>query len=256
MFYEFKHPGLFEYFCKETGTDFNYPLHLHQSFEVIVILRGSMTVTIEQNSYEISRGEGVLIFPYQSHSLESRNCDHLLLIFSGDLIKSFSTSVSDQIPENNRFSLTDSLIASLQGLEENSSKYQKKGILYLLCSLFEQNVRYINREKDKTNLLLRIFWFVEQNYKKACSLEKLAQEMNYDYSYLSRYMKKKVGISYHNYVNQYRISKACVLLNETDNKILQCAMECGYDSLRSFNRNFYAIMGVSPKEYRMQKRGC
>lgn len=255
MFYEFKHPGLFEYFCKETGTNFNYPLHLHQSFEVIVVLQGSMKVTVEQKNYEIREKEGVLVFPYQSHSLESQNCDHLLLIFSADLVKSFSRTVSDQVPKNNRFSLTDSMITSLQGLENNSSKYQKKGVLYLLCHLFEQHAQYTHREKDKKNLLLPIFLFVEQNYKTECSLETLAKELKYDYSYLSRYIKRRIDISYNSYVNQYRISKACTLLNETDNKILQCALECGYESLRSFNRNFSIVMGISPKEYRKQRKG-
>jgi len=144
MFYEFKHPGLFEYFCKETGNNFSFPLHLHQSFEMILILRGSMLVTVEQKSYEVHRGEGVLIFPYQSHALTSEECEHLLVIFSPELVKSFSASISNQIPEDNRFLLSESLISQCLELEDNSSKYYKKGVLYLVSASARRSERPLN----------------------------------------------------------------------------------------------------------------
>ena len=52
------------------------------------------------------------------------------------------------------------------------------------------------------------------------------------------------------YANRHRISKACYLLRTTDKTILECACDCGYTSLRSFNRNFKEHVGLSPKEYR------
>ena len=40
------------------------------------------------------------------------------------------------------------------------------------------------------------------------------------------------------------------LLANSDYSILQCALESGYKSVRSFNRNFKNILGITPIEYK------
>lgn len=96
----------------------------------------------------------------------------------------------------------------------------------------------------------KIFAFVEESFASDCSLKKLAEKIEYDYAYLSRIFRKIVGISYNAYVNHYRLSHACYLMENTDFSIIQCAMESGYESIRSFNRNFKAYLGMTPTEYR------
>ena len=58
------------------------------------------------------------------------------------------------------------------------------------------------------------------------------------------------GISFNSYKNRYRINNACYLLSNSNYSILQCALESGYQSVRSFNRNFKNILGITPAEYR------
>ena len=50
MLYQFQHFGISEYFCKEYGENFNYPIHLHQSFEFIVVLDGEMKITVDSKT--------------------------------------------------------------------------------------------------------------------------------------------------------------------------------------------------------------
>ena len=108
----------------------------------------------------------------------------------------------------------------------------------------------ILKKSDRENLLYRIFEFVEKNYKNDCSLERLSDDTGFSYHYLSRYFKSRVSITFNSYVNLYRISKACYILNNTDYTVIQCALECGYTSLRSFNRNFRLRTKLTPIEYR------
>ena len=105
-------------------------------------------------------------------------------------------------------------------------------------------------------LLYKIFKFIELNYNKDCSLSTLSKNTGYDYAYLSRYFKKIVGISYNDYVNQYRISRACYLLQNCEMTILEISNECGVNSLRSLNRYFKEQLGIPPAEYRKQLRGA
>ena len=127
---------------------------------------------------------------------------------------------------------------------------QKKGVLYSLCAQFDQNVQYDIRQADSQGLLKKIFAFVEESFDSDCSLKKLAEKTEYDYAYLSRIFRKIVGISYNTYVNHYRLNHVCYLLENTDLSIIECAMESGYESIRSCNRNFKAYLGMTPTEYR------
>jgi AraC-like DNA-binding protein len=253
MFYEHEHFGTADYFKREDGKNFTFPLHLHNSFEFITVISGEMTVTVDDKIYELKSGESVFIFPNQIHSLNSRESTHMLCIFSPELIKAYYQKVSNKIPEDNKIKLNGFLQSEWESISNNSSVIEKKGLLYSLCAQFDKNAVYIERKKYCDNILQDIFEFVEQNYTKECSLTNLSAGTGYSYSYLSRCFKKITGISFNSYVNECRIRNACYLLDNTDYTVLQCALESGYESLRSFNRNFFALTDMTPSDYRQKK---
>lgn len=250
MFYEHKHFGTADYFRKEYGENFRFPLHLHNSFEFITDISGEMTVTVDDKIYKLNSGESILIFPNQLHSLSGDRSKHMLCIFSSELVKAYYRKVSNKIPENNKVLLHSFFIDLLDNMTDGSPVIEKKGLLYSICAQFDKIARYENRNKYYDNILHEIFEFVENNYTKSCSLTELSEKTGYSYSYLSRCFKKITGISYNSYVNECRTRNACYLLDNTDYSILRCALESGYESLRSFNRNFLNLMGITPGEYR------
>ena len=250
MLYQYEHFGKNEYFCKETGVDFSFQPHMHSSFELIIILSGSMDITVGTTEYTVNKNEAVLIFPHQIHSLKSEKSEHMLYIFSPDIIKAFSAKVLSKIPLNSKFTLDEHLLHALHTLNENCSIIEKKGVLYSVAAKFDNSTDYIDRASYNGNLLHRIFGFIELAYNQNCTLKRLSEELAYDHSYLSRYFKSNVGIGFNEYVNQYRINIACEMLTNTDCSVLQCALECGYTSLRSFNRAFHSVISISPSEYK------
>lgn len=253
MLYQHAHFGISEHFCKEYGENFNFPIHLHHSFEFITVLSGEMTVTVDQTAYSLTQGDSVLVFPDQRHGLQSKNSRHMLCIFSPELVRAYYSKISEKVPDKNLFSVDPSLIRAIDNLSPDASAIEKKGLLYCLCAAFEKTGTYTHRIKASDNLLHQIFTFVEQNFTADCDLSKLSHEIGYSYSYLSRCFKKSTGISFNTYVNQYRISHACYLLNNTNHSILQCALDSGFGSLRNFNRNFTENVGMTPSEYRKKK---
>jgi AraC-like DNA-binding protein len=52
------------------------------------------------------------------------------------------------------------------------------------------------------------------------------------------------------YIAQLRISKACSLLISTDKPISCIADEVGYHNLSHFNRQFYTLKQLTPREFR------
>lgn len=250
MFYEYKHFELAENVKVSCGRNLNFPSHMHQSFEIMAVLSGKMVVTVDNKEHVLNEGEATLIFPNQIHSMASRDCKHMVCIFSPELIKAFAGKVSGMVPVNNHFVPDKYLLDGLKQITDVSTLMEKKGLLYLLCAAFDKKAIYTEVNDDDKSLLYKIFVFVEKNFYQDCSLGQLSRETGYSYSYLSRYFKGLAGISFNDYVNKYRINNACYLLLNSDSSVLQCALDSGYESLRSFNRNFMDYMSVTPNEYR------
>ena len=238
----------------ERNKNFNFQPHLHQCFELIILLSGKMKVTVDKNSFNIKKNDAILIFPNQIHSLESTESEHILCIFSPDLVQAFSSKVENKIPINNVFSTDDYLINALINLKTNASTTLKKGLLYTFCGQFEKEAQYCPKTSDTRDFLQKTFMYVEKNFSEKCSLDELAKSIGYDYSYISRTFKKIVGISFNSYVNHYRLSYACYLLENSNTPIVNCAYESGYSSLRTFNRNFKINFGLTPIQYRTSQK--
>jgi len=235
----------------ESGESFCFPTHLHGSFEFITVTEGEMTVTVDGKSYALTHGNGIIVFPDQPHGLYTEEYSrHCLCIFSPELVRTYSKSCASRVPKSNIFAVDDFYLKRLREINENSSITEIKGFLYSVCGAFDANAVYIDRVAENAELLQKIFDFVEKNYAGKCNLIALSEGTAYNYVYLSRYFKERTGITFTDYVNRYRINQACYLLKNSERSILNIALECGYESPRSFNRNFLSVMKTTPSDYR------
>ncbi len=254
VFYESKnsqHPDLVR---TESGTDFHFPPHLHGSFELITVTEGEMLVTVDKIQYTLHPGEVLLIFPNQVHALATpEHSRHFLCIFSSRIVQAYSKIFLSKMPVSNLFRPEPFYLEKLCALQNGESFLSIKGLLYSLCAAFDSTAVYRKQTAGAEDLLIRLFHFVEQNYQKDCTLTALSREISHHPAYLSRYFKQCTGITFTQYVQEYRVNEACSILHETDRSVLQTAYDCGFDSLRSFNRNFQKITGLSPSVYRANK---
>ncbi len=251
MFYEFSHSLSADYFTVEHGCDFNFPAHMHHCFELLCILEGEMHVEIDDVGYDMVQGDAAMIFSNQIHSMKTvGNSKHVLTVFSPRLISAYSEKTSGKIPLNNIFRPDMFYIGKLETFSKQTPIIDVKGLLYSICGEFDAVTEYHVNDAKSNMLLYNIFKFIENNYNKNCMLSNLAKYTGYDYAYISRYFRKTVGISYNDYVNQYRISKACYLLQNNEMSILEISNECGFNSLRSLNRHFKEQLGIPPADYR------
>lgn len=235
----------------EWGENFSFPTHLHGSFEIITVTEGEMTVTVEGENYTLTEGKAIIVFPDQPHSLSTEEGSrHYLCIFSPELVKAYSKNCATRVPCSNLFDLDDFYLKRFMKINRDSSITEIKGLLYSVCGAFDAEAEYKERSAENAELLQKIFAFVEKNYSQKCNLAALAEGTAYNYVYLSRYFRERTGIRFTEYVNRYRINQACYLLKNSEKNILSIAYECGYESLRSFNRNFLSVMRVTPGAYR------
>lgn len=72
---------------------------------------------------------------------------------------------------------------------------------------------------------------------------------------ISQLFQTQYGKTPAEYLNSLRVDNARKLLTDSEENILQIALQSGFESLSTFYTQFRRIMGISPKEYREGFRG-
>ena len=86
----------------------------------------------------------------------------------------------------------------------------------------------------------------------------MAKTLGYNEKYLSHTLHNLTGIHFRRFVSFYRINCAKrLLVDDRCMNVSEIATNCGFNALNTFNREFKAIVGMTPGEYRKgyQHRG-
>lgn len=102
--------------------------------------------------------------------------------------------------------------------------------------------------------LKRVQQFLEENYRSDISREGLADAMDMSPDHMSRMFKAHTGRKINDFINELRIRDAAASLVETNERITDIAFNVGFESLATFNRVFLKITGLSPSQYRKEKK--
>ncbi|WOC33101.1 MULTISPECIES: helix-turn-helix domain-containing protein [Caproicibacterium] len=95
--------------------------------------------------------------------------------------------------------------------------------------------------------------YIDHNYTKDLYLDSLAEKFMTNPKYISKWLKKALGIPFKQYVTNLRIQKAKELLTETSKTIDQIAEEVGFNNRNPFVRAFKLSEGITPTEYRKER---
>lgn len=92
--------------------------------------------------------------------------------------------------------------------------------------------------------------YIQSHLSEDISLVRLADEFNFNASYLSRLFKEVTGQNLTEYIGHRRVDKAKKLLAINSLKVGEVSKEVGYGSPHSFARFFRNEVGMSPQEFR------
>lgn len=92
--------------------------------------------------------------------------------------------------------------------------------------------------------------YIDDHLSDPLSVQMIAEHFAFSPYYFHRLFTSVVGKSMIAYIRDRRIVYACRMLNETDRKVLEIALEYGFDSAQSFSRTFKSVTGMSPTAYR------
>jgi AraC-like DNA-binding protein len=92
--------------------------------------------------------------------------------------------------------------------------------------------------------------YVYQHGHRPISLDELASAMKRNASYLSALFSQTTGVTFHQFLENIRLSKARELLRDPRNLVCEVACAVGYVSADSFRHAFKSHEGLSPEAWR------
>ena len=147
------------------------------------------------------------------------------------------------------------LIAELENCEQLNSPDELFGIGELVADYLKWLYDYSPKYKHEIHWLVYLMKrHADELHQADVSLSELAKTYQKNEKYLGRLFKKEMGVSYNEYRQEKKLEKAKRLLKKSDDKIINIALECGFNNISYFNRSFQKKYGCTPSEYRLKSK--
>ena len=140
---------------------------------------------------------------------------------------------------------------NLSAREDATSLFEAQKLFFdVLNILCRANVAFA----EKKSLAERIYAYISENFSLDVTLDSLAERFSYSKDHIIRVFKSVYKITPHQYLLQCRVCYAKILLSAERLSISEIASECGFADTSSFHRAFSGLEGVSPAQYRVDKK--
>ncbi len=135
------------------------------------------------------------------------------------------------------------------GVDEDIIKSSIEALAVAVNKLAEEQ----NVIQGREYRIVEIINYIQNDYKNV-TLDVLSDTFHLSKPYLSKYIREKAGITFQEVVKEARMKKAKELLRETNYTVETVAAEVGYETVEHFNRLFKRNYGMTPVQYRKQKK--
>lgn len=252
-----------------TATKFEFAPHWHTQIELVTVQTGTLEAQVSGNNYRLNEGDVLICGINEIHSYFNSTGRSMFLMIKPSFIEA-----SSRLLQNNQ--LKHHLIRSEQLNEETknlikiiSTNYcndkEPNDEIYslvfhgytiaLLGNVLAKSEFESGIQKIKLNMydyMRNAFDYIDEHCcENDLNLNKISEHIGISSCYFSRCFKLYSGHSLTEYINRKRIAKAEKLLVENEKSITEISLECGYGSLRNFNRVYKEITGKTPKEIRL-----
>lgn len=106
---------------------------------------------------------------------------------------------------------------------------------------------------DHLKALENAIVYIESNLGRDITVEEVARTAGYSYYHLTRLFSAILGESVGSYIKKRRLADGAKKLLYTNKRIIDIALENGFDSSEAFSRAFKAVYKVSPVAYRKNR---
>lgn len=251
----------------------SYHYNWHSDLELLLILNGEVEVCTDGVSRILETDDMILINSNIGHATLARKPDSIAMVIHIDpiLLKDYYENVeflsvdlwSTRETRNKKpFVLIRAYLSEMILSCNNEGPEQKLlfessfySLLHTIVSHFPpkkiQSATFMINQK-KFDAINKMIKYINKNYKKKITLNRLAKESGYNSSYVSQLFKSYLAINFYDYLTRIRLREATRELSQSENKILEIALENGFPDVKAFNSAFKENFDKSPTEYRAQ----
>ncbi len=259
------------YFVDRTHHSYNMPFHWHKEWELIHILEGELLLSVDGKEYKASAGDVLLLREGMLHGGAPDNCVYECLDFylHGLFINALSIKKYLALFYRHVYLPTVYFPASSEVcniVEELFSSFRTNkgedlcrlttisGIIRLFCTILEKGYYIENTQDDtrstgKIEKLKPVFEYIESNFSSNVTLEQLSKIIGMNPGYFCRYFHSITQQTPINYLTQFRIECAAMMLSSTDKSITEIGFDCGFNDICHFIKTFKKFKGMTPKKY-------
>ncbi len=258
------------YHVDEQHPRYNMPFHWHKEFEIIQVLEGRLVLHLDDEEIQAGAGDTIFISEGVIHGGFPEHCIYECIVFDikpllmhTDTCRNYLRRITHHhITVHKHFTRQDRTISRIVGHLFKS--IQKKapgselitvGTLYELFgiifekSYFQKTEKSSDRSSKKTAVMKQVLEYMEQNYSSSITLDDLSQIAGMTPKYFCRYFHAVAQKTPMDYLNYYRIERACFLLSTLDLTVTEAAFQCGFNDSSYFVKTFKKYKGVTPKQY-------
>ncbi|WP_460796820.1 helix-turn-helix domain-containing protein [Microbacterium sp. GXF0217] len=229
---------------------------------VILCTDGSGWVEIgDAGPLRVERGSVAILPPGTRHRYRADSADPWTIWWAhvtGSDVDDFLTAIFADgrgpiVELHDVYSAVQSLEEAVAALEEDETMpmlFAAAGALWrLLAQITSSAMRGTAVTHDR---IRHVQDYLRNNLDTAFSVPELAAMAGLSTSHFSALFRSSAGTSVKDYLKRLRSARARELLLTTEMTISEIAMSVGYDDALYFSRQFRAINGVSPSEFRRQ----
>lgn len=250
----------------------NYPMHWHNSIEILYVLKGTLHVTIGTCKYELVEKDLEIVNINETHSIYSNDPNNKVVIFHIDPCffekyysdienMYFYTNTTDDEAQDSeaydemRTFLSRILCEAVQKQDNYDEEIEHilVGLLYHLINNFHYLMYEKEEIKEKDNHLERyhrISKYIFNNYNDNITLQDIAKKEFLSTHYLSHEIKDATGYNFTDLLNLTRVEESLKLLLDSDKTISEISEDVGFSHARYFNKHFKIHYKCTPMQYR------
>ncbi len=251
----------------------DYEMHFHSAVEVILPLEGEVRIETEAKTYCVQAGEIIMIPAGLTHGLhmgEGSARELLLYEMNGVFtLKEFGAlrqmmakpihvgvdhpcrervrGIFFEIIEEHR---SGAMLRNMHNYALLLEIYAILGEHYLRTGATAAERNTLHRHLSGEDAFNRALEHLNRSYMEDMSLDSLAAYVGFSRYTLSRMFRQHTGSTFTQYLSRRRVDMAMELLSGTRMPVTQVALQCGFNSIATFNRVFREIKGCTPTQYR------
>ena len=245
--------------------------HMHDYFEVDLVLSGRCTVIVDGHSYTLGPEDVITIDGHTSHELRSTECTFICVQFEQSIFE--QTLPDPQHPQffcnsavqgdNAAFASIRTLVARI--IKNNADQqtgyelrnwayiYQLMDVMYNNFRLHRTHAQDVQSHRHAARVT-QIARLVREHHTENLSLSRLAEMIHLSAPYLSKFFDQQFGMTFLNYLTQIRLNHAVDELLNTEKIIEDVSADSGFPNSHAFVQAFKKEFGVLPSVYRRQNR--